>query len=624
MKLGLILKITNGGESESFSINKSEEWSRQAADSRSIIKELSDFDGTEKSAILVKFLGPTGYLVCLIKARPEGSGRPNDNTSVWIYVPAKMSISGTELSLVISTVEKVISDRKGINQPKLEELFGKEYEEKDVLFSAVESIKSNADAALAWRLYGKGTDYQLHELLGDSIAQSIYNNCKGICLIDKESDITITSSKPIKDAIKLIVITCPPKDEFGYSPYIDTNELKDFSKAIETPIDTPIRVIWKKQGRLDIKKEYVASMKNDKKVPSELYIQDFERKKVIIRSWIRVYNTTGKTLSDSIITINGKTFQGDTMEIPESDSTIKLRVQHPEYEEFCETNYPISKDIIVKLKDKVCRKEYILPLDEGEGLNSDARVIIETKNRYHKMPLKGYSEREGLLKYSKNLKQKFIYFSLGVGSVFVVASIVFIFTAIDGFISNHNPPTTETKKTETNKNTTKENQSDATDFNSQEDIKIKSAINYLDTNSQWYKDSLDKYSATRKLFSYMEDFKLEKIIAFEKTPIFKSSRIQSLIQAAKTSLEQKTKPSIKKGDRNTSENSDNSIDVDEYIERITTEHSEPSKGASNLSKNEKKVDSKEDPKNQKDKKQVKSSSSKVPSQTNTSIKRDTI
>ena len=50
MKLGFVLKITNGGESEAFSINNNnnESWARYAADARSAIKDLSNFDETEK------------------------------------------------------------------------------------------------------------------------------------------------------------------------------------------------------------------------------------------------------------------------------------------------------------------------------------------------------------------------------------------------------------------------------------------------------------------------------------------------------------------------------------------------------------------------------------------------
>lgn len=125
MKLGLIIKSTSAGEQEVFSINKGEEWAKFAADSRSIIKDLEGFDGSGKSVIVAKILGSLGYLIGVVKARPEGSGRPNDNTTAWIHVPAKMNITGNELTSVIMYVGEQLAAPMGINPAILNELFTK-------------------------------------------------------------------------------------------------------------------------------------------------------------------------------------------------------------------------------------------------------------------------------------------------------------------------------------------------------------------------------------------------------------------------------------------------------------------------------------------------------------------
>lgn len=90
MKLGFILKTTNSGDGEAFSINKEESWAKYATEVRSYIKELHNFDGTSKTVILVRFHGSDGYMISIIKARPDGSGRENDNTAAWIHFPAKL------------------------------------------------------------------------------------------------------------------------------------------------------------------------------------------------------------------------------------------------------------------------------------------------------------------------------------------------------------------------------------------------------------------------------------------------------------------------------------------------------------------------------------------------------
>lgn len=101
MKLGFILKTTNSGDGEAFSINKEESWAKYATEVRSYIKELHNFDGTSKTVILVRFHGSDGYMISIIKARPDGSGRENDNTAAWIHFPAKIKISAKEVCSII-------------------------------------------------------------------------------------------------------------------------------------------------------------------------------------------------------------------------------------------------------------------------------------------------------------------------------------------------------------------------------------------------------------------------------------------------------------------------------------------------------------------------------------------
>ena len=104
MKLGLVIKITNGGVSEAYSINKNEEWARYAGDVRPAINTLNGFDGSGKCILLTKFLGGLGYLLCLIKARPEGSGRGGDYVSAWIHVPSNCDLSNSEIVNLLSQV----------------------------------------------------------------------------------------------------------------------------------------------------------------------------------------------------------------------------------------------------------------------------------------------------------------------------------------------------------------------------------------------------------------------------------------------------------------------------------------------------------------------------------------
>lgn len=112
----------------------------------------------------------------VIKSRPEGSGRPNDNTAAWIFVPSSSVVPASEMEQVLKQVEEAISESKGVNNAKLEETFNKDYETKKVLVSAVGSISSSADGNYALRYYNG--DYRLNELLGSILLKQNMQDSK--------------------------------------------------------------------------------------------------------------------------------------------------------------------------------------------------------------------------------------------------------------------------------------------------------------------------------------------------------------------------------------------------------------------------------------------------------------
>lgn len=50
-------------------------------------------------------------MISIIKARPDGSGRENDNTAAWIHFPAKIKISAKEVCSIIQLALR--SSRQG-------------------------------------------------------------------------------------------------------------------------------------------------------------------------------------------------------------------------------------------------------------------------------------------------------------------------------------------------------------------------------------------------------------------------------------------------------------------------------------------------------------------------------
>ena len=578
MKLGLILKLTSEGEREVFSLNKNDAWGKYASDARTSIKELTSFDETAKMVFSLRFLGPEGILICIVKARPQGSGRPFDNTAAWIHIPAKMDISGEEIVSIIEKVKDTVSGHREIDS--LKSVFGIEYPNKDILFSALSFIKSNDSAEFAERSYGNGTEYALQELLGDYIAQEEYNSYKGIFLLETSSGISLKNNNILKSKIKPICKVIPPDENMGFRANIG-KPLTPFNKPIEVVDETKITVLWKKEGYSDIRKEFIASYENTNKSPIGIEIHPDECKRIVFRSWIKVYNQeSNRPIDNFSITINGQSFISDKMEILESDfdKGVQLQVSCRGYEDNIMNNIILNDGIKIKMDERVHKKEYILPVEEGKGLSADARITIETKREYNGLPLKGYYSDHGDLRYSSNLKLRIKYFVLGFVSLICVGLLYAGYEAVDRFWDNHKicfcwPPIQKIEE-EQNGKIHDNSDSEGEEISNSENTAKAVAIEYLENNPVWVKDSLEAYPYLEGLYEDLNEFKFDKLRIEWDNKLNDSQEFSNVINAIKKSEEKGWELRNGKGKSNGKYNSstDKGITIKEYIEWISHEH----------------------------------------------------
>ncbi len=575
MKIGFILKITDNGEREAFSFNKEKDsvWSRYATDVRPYIKELKNFDGTRKVVILLRFFGINGYMIAIIKARPEGSGRADDNTAAWIHIPSKIDISTYKLHEIIKTVESAITCKGGIDKEKLKNLFSEEYREKDVLFAAPDSVVSNEHGSLAYRGYGIGTGYTLEELLTDSeIVQTEYSNYKGVFLLDSTSEI-YTDCIKLKETKSNYIRLEPPVTKFGYRPFIMASKTKKilFSKPIEIPCSGVLHIIWCKEGYKDIPQEI--SVSSNKKI--EFVPKPEEIRRCIRREWFRVYDEENhiSLISKAEIKVDGQSFdnKGILYAVENSDNSHEVEVYCDGYETYNE-RISIKENIPIYLKAKENIQEFVLPRQEGNGLDEDATIIIKTKKNSKSMPLKGYSKDGEHLRYNtKNIRKlKLKYFLIGFISLSVILGLYQGYIAIDDYFDNHKfqlgwPPIIEK-----NNETTDIQQKGKTDELTEKTDEKKAAIAYLDRNNKWHKDSLERYEITRGLFDAMNTFELQSLTGQKYSDLGQCRQFKDIIDAAKNCSE---KGVVLHEYYNTS-SSDKIIVISNYVNRLQTALSE--------------------------------------------------
>lgn len=584
MKLGFVLKITNEGvPGETFSINKKDSWARYTEDVRTPIKELVNFDGTEKVVYLVKFLGDIGYLICVIKARPEGSGRPNDNTAAWIFFPAIVNISSEETVKVLKTVEEAISGKKGTNFEQLKILFDHEYETNNVLISAVGIICSRTDSTYTIRYFNG--DFTLYELLGNYIAQQEYSNYKGIILIDKTMGIKHSSNSELNFEPRQICTYNPISHIDGFTPFIfANNQCIPFEKSLEVPIGTPITIYWKKNGYGIIKKTFVAE--HNSIYPETAKINQKDYKIIIPKKLFYVIDPDGIPVNQFNVSINHHMMEGNTMEVSEANyqQGLTISIDAKGFNEWKETvaNLPLDKQKTVKLSKQTFHYEFAIPVYDEEKKNNETIVIVETFHKLNSSPIKGYSlegiriqdgvGRVNRLIIDDKIFPKLRYIAYG----FVLCIFIQLMYAGYNALENYEfkigwPPIKEKKQVpKTDMNTSNVDLEDVNQLNTDS----VNALIYLETNDIWHKDTLEKYESTRGLFDDLNTFNVNDLMVRKEGILNNSGRMSAIIERLSEYLKEGKDPHKGKEKNGGNYNSlnDKGIDVNNYLKWLSEEH----------------------------------------------------
>lgn len=588
MKLGFLLNITQGGNSsDGFSVNKDDSWARQTGDVRTSIKDLNNFYGTGKVVYLVKFLGSIGYLICVIKASPEGSPRPDDNTAAWIFFPAKISITAEQTIKILDIVEDAISQEIRTDYDKLNDVFSRDFEANDVLNSAVATIKSKNDSNYAVRYYNG--DFSLYDLLGSSIAQQEYGMYKGLILIDKNKGITHSSYSELKFELHKICVFNPIPSIDGFEPNF-RNQNKQwipFIKPIEVPLGSSLAIYWRKKDYATIKKTFTA--KGGPRCPEEAMITPNDYMVIIPKSHFNVMDDYGMPIKNYTVIINTYLIDGDYIEIPEEAFLrgLFIKVHASGYSDWTRNNEPLRLDrkLDIYMSKKNYSYKFSVPLYDGDKETDDRAIIsIESQRQITSSPLKGYvtdgkkiqegENRENQLYWDDQFISKLKYMAYGFISCIILIGLFIGYNALDDYeLCWKLPPfqkinkSTDRQQQESTDVTYEEQNTDAVDS-------LALALNYLDRKEVWEKDSLNRYPDTRGLFDDLNTFNVNNVNSKFGEVLSRSSNFYSVMNALNDSKNLGINPHKGKEQNNGNYNSssDKGINVDNYIKWLKEDH----------------------------------------------------
>ena len=589
MKLGFLLNITQGGNSsDGFSVNKDDSWARQTGDVRTAIKDLNNFYGTGKVVYLVKFLGNLGYLICVIKASPEGSPRPDDNTAAWIFFPVRIAITAEQTIKILDIVEEAISQEKRTDYDKLNDVFSREFDSNEVLISAVGTISSKNDSNYAVRYYNG--DFSLYDLLGPSIAQQEYGMYKGLILIDSNKGVTHSLYSELKFELREVCVykPIPPVDGFTPGFLKQNNQFIPFNKSIEVPKGSIQTIDWYKKGYAIVRKQFTA--KGGPRCPEEAMITPNDYKVIIQRSLFDVVDENGMPIKNYTVIINSYQIDGDYIEIPEEAffRGLFIKVHASGYSDWTRNNelMQLDKKYRVKMSKRKYYYEFSIPLYEGDKETKERAIIsFESQHQIKSSPIKGYTtdgerviegeNRDNQLYWDDQFISKFKYMAYGFISCILLIGLFIGYNALDDYeLCWDFPPFQKiTKKTNQQQETTDYSQGEQ-NIDVQPVDSSELALNYLDKNEVWHKDSLDFYPATKGLFDDLNTFNVNAVNSKFGEVLSQSSNYKRVRNALNESHNQGINPHKGKEKNEGKYNSvgDVRININKYIDWLNTEH----------------------------------------------------
>ena len=593
MKLGLKIEITNEGAGSSVkTLNSTISLEKYASASRSFIKDVFpvrddlrkngidpffSLDESERSVIFLRFLGPHGFLICISQARPENSGRPYDGAAAWIHVPASVALSGKETEKLIDDVEEALSNKKGIDNQRLDTIFAKDYEERNVI-PAISTIVSKGESS-GVRYYGSGTDYELYELLGNGIAQPEYSKFKSVFLLRKSESIYFTGQEIITQLVPTCTIA-PPTPMKGFSPYLE-NEIP-FSLSIEVPQKSPVKIVWKKTGYQDIERVIEATATDVEKSNKLFAIHESEVKFAVLKDWFNVYSNHNP-LKNYHIQVDNQDFNNKGI-VYLLESKIKtgvhVKVVAEGFNTF-EKDIQLSKNVEITMIPIMHHYRFSIPMYDGKESIKSGDLKLEVTRKLKKSPLRGYSlegdylrEGEEYVNFLKrDIKEPIKYFAFGFAACFLIMLLCAGWNAMEDYNFKLGwPPFEKIQKKESR-------------IVTQEKVVVKkqpevnkdsiNAIVYLDRESTWCKDSLESYKLTKGLFESLNNLDVNSLKTKWSEKLKGSSQFKNISEHAGVALERKYNLKLtSKNNRYNKNPDDTKISVENYLKWIGENHFE--------------------------------------------------
>lgn len=513
--LGLKIVRIKEGYQDLLEINGDSSWTKKVRDIRC---DLPSGTNTEEGKTVLLLSGINSGSIITIAACIEG--RQNDCISAWIFVPANIEIGGKQLvDIIDETKKELIANER--NDIKLRQLFERSYSACDATRTSI----VNSGEQYAYRKYGRGSGYELYELLNNP-DQADYRPFKGVFLIDNTSGITCEGTELTSRALREFVKIKPVAYIHGFKAYIGNTPIE---KPIFLPEGDEVTITWKRSGYKSIEKKWV--VRDGQPVPG---ISEPDYKVLVPYDLFFVKDqNTGEPIKHYRVKVNN-TIITEGFQLPVSEAVAAncpVTVDADGYAPKSKACNISSDRIYFSLEKEKITYDFKIELLNDDNRYADLHVETNVKLR-GRSPIAGYvrdRHNNDYLNYHPFGKKQRLF-----------ALLVILTSLLLGLVGGMLLSRTLNKKGDGPdlSNTTYGTvgtpaKPDATlDAAKDSGGVMSEVVNYLDTHEKWNRNDMSKFREIPELWDAINDRDFERILLHEEQ-LKASSRFKELVQAIK-------------------------------------------------------------------------------------------
>lgn len=580
----LQLYITKSGNTfkSLFNLNPNEDISRHVRNLNTAVMKIS-YDVEEKNIFYMLSSINEGIFFTVIRTIPPQVGH---HLAAWIFIPNGLQIDGDALEQVVRLTTRKVSNAEVTNDDvaALRETFGMEYPTD----AEAPALTAGQGVSVAWRAYGGDTGLSLADFTGRGRFQQCYIPFSGVLLVDAELgcdvDAPDLTDVPVGDEAVLLP---PEKSEDGFIAYV-------FDRALDKPLrgtlGAPLTISWKRPGFEDVTRTEVVNALEF--TPSPVSTEG-SHKTITQNSFYVTSQVSKEELHNCTVRVNGREITGSGYSFTSEELT------HATVLISCDGYFPFSGQLdlasttraLIQLQER--RKIYWFELPViSSSLGAPIKFEIRSKVPLTQSPLEGYALLDdiqegstrtnhlGFVGASTSLTTKLMYAAIG----FVVgAAVMFGFGQCshdtttgsklaraanpDSVVVSANPvveaPTTPAVVDITPEKETPKPEAKA-EVATDSKLGVADAVKYLDENTTWDKNEMERNASLKGLFDDMNNFRIERLTGVWAKKLGDSKKMQLVVKHA----EQGSHKGKAKYEGTYNKPEDTRISVQGYLNRI--------------------------------------------------------